>query len=306
MKRNGAWPEEIVLVGRLWTMEELGHIEEVIRMFPKLSHRELALTLCETLEWHAPNGKPKLESCLALLRKLEANGWVNLPKEKHPMARTHSRKETITVSTATEPETELGASVSTHSPIELEPVRKREEIRLWNEYIERYHMLGYKRPFGAHQRYFIWSRSLNRRLGCMLFAASAWALAERDAWIGWNKQDRAQRLHLIVNNTRFLIFPWVKVRNLASKALSLATKQVPVDWRNRYGFEPALLETFVDMAHYQGTCYQAANWVLLGETRGRGRMDRYTQHLSSPKHIYVYPLRRDFRALLCGESGGAQ
>jgi len=121
-----------------------------------------------------------------------------------------------------------------------------------------------------------------------LFAASAWALADRDHWIGWNEADRSQRLHLIVNNTRFLIFPWVKVKNLASKALSLAVRQVPIDWQERYGFTPVLLETFVDIAQYQGTCYKAANWMLLGETSGRGRMDRYTQYLSSTKHIYVY------------------
>ncbi len=130
--------------------------------------------------------------------------------------------------------------MSAYEPIQLEPVRLKKEIRLWNEYIERYHTLGYKRPFGAHQRYFIWSRTLNRRLGCMLFSACAWALAERDAWIGWSKEDRGQRLSYIVNNTRFLIFPWVKVKNLASKALALAVRQVPIDWQERYGFTPVL------------------------------------------------------------------
>ena len=110
----------------------------------------------------------------------------------------------------------------------------------------------------------------------------------------------------MVNNTRFLIFPWVKVKNLASKALSLAARQVSADWREQYGFKPVLLETFVDEGLYQGTCYQAANWLLLGQTTGRGRMDRYHQHLSSPKRIYVYPLRRDFRAILRGESGDAK
>jgi len=140
-----------------------------------------------------------------------------------------------------------------------------------------------------------------RRLGCMLFSAAAWALAERDAWIGWSKQERSQRLHLIVNNTRFLIFPWVKVKNLASKALSLAAKQIRVDFKERYGYEPVLLETFVYTQHYKGTCYKAANWISLGLTAGRGRMDRYAQYLSTPKQIFVYPLVSGFRAHLCGE-----
>jgi len=268
-----------------------------------LSQKELAHTLCETLSWYGPNGKPKLESCRELLRKLEAKEWIRLPEKRKA---TSSGKETVIIGTATEPEEELRGSVSAYAPIQLEPVRVQKEIRLWNEYVERYHMLGYRRPFGAHQRYFIWSRSLNRRLGCMLFSACAWALAERDAWIGWSKEDRGQRLSYIVNNSRFLIFPWVKVKNLASKALALAVRQVPMDWQERYGFKPVLLETFVDINKYQGTCYKAANWMLLGETAGRGRMDRYTQYLSCPKHIYVYPLRRDFRAILCGESRGVQ
>lgn len=297
------WPEEVFLNGRIFTREELEHIKEVIRLFPRLSQKELAHTLCETLSWYGPNGKPKLESCRELLRKLEAKEWIRLPEKRRA---TSSGKETVIIGTATEPEEELRGSVPTYDPIQLEPVRVQKEIRLWNEYIERYHMLGYRRPFGAHQRYFIWSRSLNRRLGCMLFSACAWALAERDAWIGWSKEDRGQRLSYIVNNTRFLIFPWVKVKNLASKALSLAVRQVPMDWQERYGFKPVLLETFVDIARYQGTCYKAANWMLLGKTAGRGRMDRYSQYLSSPKHIYVYPLRRDFQAILCGESRGVQ
>lgn len=293
--------DSILLSGRRFTLQEMGEIKEIIRLFPKLSQHELAKTICETISWYAPNGKYKLEACLQLLGKLESGGEVELP----PKRKWNSQG---TKQTGFGKQTDRGAdvnqAVSNVSPIELEPIRDPASIRLWNEYIERYHMLGYKRPFGAHQRYFIWSRSLNQRLGCILFSASAWALSERDAWIGWSREERSQRLSYIVNNTRFLIFPWVKVKNLASKALSLAARQVPVDWQERYGFEPVLLETFVDTVHYPGTCYKAANWILLGETAGRGRMDRYTQYLSSPKHIYVYPLCRDFRAILCGESRG--
>jgi len=127
-------------------------------------------------------------------------------------------------------------------------------MRLWNEYMERYHILGYKRPFGAHQRYFILSRD-ERFLGCVLFSASAWALKARDEWIGWTEVDRSLRVNLIVNNTRFLIFPWVHVKNLASRALSLAVKRIGYDWQARYGYSPVLLETFVDAEKYHGTCY---------------------------------------------------
>ncbi|MEW5817492.1 MAG: Druantia anti-phage system protein DruA [Spirochaetota bacterium] len=165
--------------------------------------------------------------------------------------------------------------------------------------------LSIRLPFGAHQRYFILSRD-ERFLGCILFSAAAWALEARDQWIGWTQNDRSRRLHLVVNNARYLIFPWVHVKNLASKALSLAAKQIGYDWQERYGYSPVLLETFVDPEEYRGTCYKAANWVMLGWTAGRGRMDRYKQYLSSPKHIYVYPLHRDFRSILRGESGDAK
>ncbi|QSQ08321.1 hypothetical protein H0A61_00643 [Koleobacter methoxysyntrophicus] len=289
----------VLLYGRMFTDEELQDIIEMVRLFPNLSRHELAQTICECLSWKAPNGRYKIDACRKLLNRLEKEKAIVLPEKRKIKPRA---REQIVPGQKTEPEPEIRGTVSEYN-IELESVRSKEGIHLWNEYVERYHMLGYKRPFGAHQRYFIWSSSPEkRRLGCILFSAAAWALAKRDAWIGWNKEERSQRLHLIVNNSRFLIFPWVKVKNLASKVLSLAARQVPVDWRERYGFEPVLLETFVDVELYQGTCYQAANWVCLGQTTGRGRMDRFNQHLSSPKWIYMYPLRHDFRAILCGES----
>lgn len=297
--------EATLLSGRWFSEQELQDVKYIVRMFPQLSRYELAKTICEGLSWVAPNGKYKIEACQQLLEKLEKQSEIVLPKKRttKPLA----PEEQILTGEQTEGNPDLHGIVGDVSPIKLEAVRSRDSIRLWNEYVERYHVLGYKRPFGAHQRYFIWSgNEPKQRLGCLLFSASSWALSERDTWIGWNKEARSQRLHLIVNNSRFLIFPWVKVKNLASKVLSLAARQVPVDWHERYGFEPVLLETFVDVELYQGTCYQAANWVYLGQTTGRGRMDRHHQHLSSPKRIYMYPLRRDFRAILCGEGGNAQ
>jgi hypothetical protein len=183
-------------------------------------------------------------------------------------------------------------------------VQTKKERDLWNEFIERHHYLGYKRPFGAHQRYFIVSKSgEDRRLGCLLFSASAWALDCRDAWTGWSKRDRSKRLHLIVNNSRFLLFPWIRVKNLASHVLSLAVKRVPKDWEERYRYRPVLLETFVDPEQYEGTSYQAANWIFLGRTTGRGRMDsQHKRHGLSPKLIYVYPLEKHFRSHLKGEA----
>lgn len=287
-----------LLCGREFTAQEIQDIEETVESCG-LSWYELLQTICEHLEWVTPAGRYKLDSCAKALKKLEAEGLVKLPAKRRCQGRSHE----IDLGERTDPQNEVRGTVRDVAPVDLRPVWSKDEMRLWDEYVDRYHALGYKRPFGAHQRYFIEQRT-GQRLGCLLFASSAWALAQRDQWIGWSETDRAQRLNWVVANTRFLIFPWVRVRNLASTALSLAARRIGQDWQERYGYAPVLLETFVDGERYRGTCYQAANWIRLGTTAGRGRMDRYKEYLSSPKIIYVYPLRPDFRSRLRGESQG--
>jgi hypothetical protein len=289
-----------LLVGRDFTEAELALVREVVALFSRLSRKELAATLCEHLGWATPAGRLKVESCLELLSKLEAEGEIKLL----PKARRAKRKESAPLlSERTDPPgRELAGELWEFEPVRVEPAQDKEGMWLWNEYIQRYHPLGYRRPFGAHQRYFIVCGG-GELLGCISFAASAWAVEARDRWIGWSHADRSRRLHLVVNNNRFLIFPWVKVKNLASRVLALAVRRIRDDWQARYGYRPVLLETFVDLRH-TGTCYRAANWIELGQTAGRGRMDRHTRYLSTPKRIYVYPLVREFRAVLCGKEAG--
>ncbi|MBS4020883.1 MAG: DUF4338 domain-containing protein [Dethiobacter sp.] len=291
----------IFLFGRDFTELDLWIVKETVRRFPRLSQKELAHTICENLQWFAPNGNNKVDSCVQLLKKLEYQGVIKLPAKWN---KGGPKDQRIPPTLQTDAPGEIITDLS-QVGVRVQPVRESCQIRLWNEYVERYHILGYKRPFGAHQRYFIVSHD-ERFLGCILFSAAAWALEARDQWIGWTQTDRSKRLHLVANNTRFLIFPWVKVKNLASKSLSLVIKRIGADWQERYSCQPVLLETFVDKEKYHGTCYRAGNWVYLGETAGRGRMDRHKQYLSSPKHIYVYPLNRDFRSILRGESGCSQ
>ena len=284
------------LSGRYFTAEEIEQIRETVHEFPKLSRKELVLTICEHLEWVTPAGRNKFDSCAKALAKLEQEGLLKLPT-KRPWA---VRSQKVVVGAETDPEGELTGTVRDVAPVEVRPVTERVELRLWNGYVQRYHVLGFRRPFGAHQRYFVMGGG-GRRLGCLLFASSAWALAERDRWIGWTERDRAQRLNWVVANTRFVLFPWVKVRNLASTALSLVARRIRSDWQERYGYAPVLLETFVEADRYRGTCYRAANWIRLGMTAGRGRMDRQVRYPSTPKLIYVYPLVEDFRSYLRGE-----
>lgn len=291
--------EKRLISGREFSEAELNQVRETVAMFRNLSQLELTYTLCEHLEWKAPNGQPKLHACKQLLKLLEESGEVVLPPKQ--LARLRGKDRAIEVGSRTDPPCERITEMAAVLPIKVEPVRSRSSMGLWNEYVERYHPLGYKRPFGAHERYFVWSRE-GAVLGCLLFAASAWALADRDKWIGWSEIDRSKRLHLVVNNTRFLILDWVSVPNLASKVLALVARRITGDWEERYGFAPVLLETFVDGALYRGTCYRAANWVYVGTTAGRGRMDRYSQYLSTPKLTFMYPLRPDFRTVLCVDS----
>jgi hypothetical protein len=288
--------QRLLLSGRYFTAEEIKQIQETVRVFSALSWTELLQTICEHLDWVTPTGRYKVGSCAKALQKLEGEGLVKLP-DRLP-GRGHQQK--VVIGAQTDPEQCLIGDVGDIAPVSVEPAIGQSSLRLWNEYVERYHSLGYRRPFGAHQRYFIIGGG--RRLGCLMFAASAWALAERDRWIGWTEQDRALRLNLVVANTRFLMFPWVRLKNLASTALSLAAKRIAQDWQVRYGYAPVLLETFVDADRYRGTSYVAANWIRLGVTAGRGRMDRWTQYLSTPKVIYVYPLVANFRSFLRQES----
>ncbi len=284
---------KLFLSGREFTGKEIQDIQETIESCG-LSWHELLHTICEHLDWVTPAGRNKVGSCARALKKLEVRGLVKLPETRA----CKGRSQEIELEEGTSPAEEIKGTVRDYEPIELEPVTSKELVRLWNEYVERYHTLGYKRPFGAHQRYFILGKS-GRRLGCLLFASSAWALAVRDQWIGWTERDRAEHLNRVVANTRFLIFPWVQIRNLASKALALAAQRIAADWQQRYGYAPVLLETFVEVGRYPGTSYQAANWIPLGLTAGRGRMDRHTRCLERIKKIYVYPLVPDFRAHLC-------
>jgi hypothetical protein len=164
----------------------------------------------------------------------------------------------------------------------------------FKQLIERWHYLGYRIHFGAHMNYLVESQRLpGQFLACLQFSSPAWKMAPRDAWIGWSAEERKRNLQFIVSNSRFLIPPFVTVRGLASKILSLAAHHLSKDWEHLYGYRPLLMETLVERARFSGTCYKAANWIHLGYTQGRGRMDRdHAAHGQSVKDIYVYPLSR--------------
>lgn len=288
--------EETIMTfsGRKFTAEEIELIKWTRKKYPLLSRTELARTICEFLDWTTPAGIAKTNQSLRFLEKLEEAGLIVLPPLV-PLKRKPKKSEIVDFNIDTTP---ITGDLKDQLPIHLEIARAGMSFKLWRRYINDYHMIGDKQVFGSQISYFI--KSKETVLGCIQFSASSWALSSRDKWIGWNVEDRKQRLHLIVNNSRFLILPWVNIKNLASKVLSIAIKQIQEDWLREYCYAPVLLETFVDTAHFAGTCYKASNWIYLGETQGRGRMDREKEYGLSRKAIYMYPLQKDFKDCLKG------
>ena len=266
-----------------------------MQTFSRLSRNELALTVCEHLDWTTPRGTLKVQSGLSLLDTLEDHGVITLPPKRVTKAPVR-RVPTFTEPPDSRPVEGPLASVT---PIALRLVTTPADRARWKAYLQTYHYLGYRHPFGAHLGYLIVSEPRQQELGGFVFAASAaWALAPRDQWIGWDTTHRQKLLSLVLSNDRFVIFPWVTVPNLASHVLSLATTHIADDWGSLHGYRPVLIETFVDPTRYSGTGYQAANWTHLGQTQGRGRDDPRHACRETKKDIYVYPLRRDWRQCL--------
>ena len=281
--------------GQVVSKDQLYEIDEIVSTFPKLSRAELANTICEIFSWKRPTGKLKAIECRQFLERLDAKGIIQLPACRKQYAK--GTKTNISRSKQADPQATVSVKLRELFPLLLAKVKTREQRQLWYEYIDRYHYLGYQLPFGAQLRYFIQSGKRHAViLGCLQFSSPAWKMAPRDEWIQWTDEQRKSNLQKIINNSRFLIFPWVKVKNLASSVLALAVKTVPDDWQSCYGYRPVLMETLVDQKRFKGTCYKAANWTYVGSTTGRGRMDRENKrHGMAVKEIYVYPLYNRFR-----------
>jgi len=282
--------ESLTFYGRAFSIGELELMRSLAQEFSALAVTEIAQTICELLDWRRPTGRLKNHECRQLLERLAAEGLLRLPALRKTGGRGARRAAVLTES-CLEP-SPVECSARECEPLELALVEGKQESRRWREYVERHHYLGCRVPFGANLRY--WARNRQRELACLLWTSPAWKMRARDEWIGWTDQQRQRNLQSVVNNSRFLILPWVHVKGLASKTLALNARRLPHDWEVRYGSRPLLLETLVDAARFRGTCYRAANWICIGQTAGRGRMDReHQKHHQHVKDIYVYPLTHD-------------
>ena len=279
--------------GRDFTLADLDAIRQLIAAFPQASRAELSRQVATSLGWRGPGGAPKAMSCRVAMLRMAADGLLRLLAPRH---RNSNRRSYAPRTPATDPGPPLTAPVHRLGPLRLDLVAGRTESDLWNEHIARYHYLGYRRLPGAQLRYV--ARTEGRLLALLGFGAAAWSLAPRDRWIGWTPEQREHHLHLLANNARFLILPWIDSHNLASKLLALTARRLADDWAARYAYRPVLLETFVDANRFPGTCYRAANWLHVGTTAGRGKLDRNHTARLPRKDIYLYPLTQDCRNLL--------
>lgn len=281
--------------GRIFSLSEIEWIRSFITSHPHCNRLELSKIVCRQLQWLRPDSRLKDMSCRVAMLRMHRDGLICLPP---PQKRNGNKNNSPKLTPASDRQKSICCPAHEFGKLLLRPVSTKQDSSLWNELIQRYHYLGHKALPGAQMRYLIFSDS-GVLLAAMGFAAAAWKVAGRDRFIGWSHQQRLTKLHLIVNNARFLILPWITSKNLASHILSCAAKQLPRDWLNHYSYQPVLMETFVQKDRFKGTCYRAANWICLGQTQGRGKLDRCHIHPLPIKDIFIYPLNKSFRKILC-------
>jgi len=277
--------------GRDFSDAEMELIRALIAEEPRRNRAVLSREICERFNWRKENGGLKDMSARVAMLRMQDDGLIQLP----PPRSIQRNKITIPFTPATEPGMERCEPVHALPPLELRLVTKATS-KLWNEYMHRYHYLGYKNLPGAQLRYFVMAGE--QILALLSFSASAWQCAPRDQHIGWTHEQRKRNLHLIINNSRFLILPWIQSKNLASKILAKTAKRIGSDWQHRYHYRPVLLETFVEKERFLGTCYKAANWQLLGQTKGRGKLGKPGVISTPIKEIWVYPMHRNYDTIL--------
>jgi hypothetical protein len=284
--------------GRGITDADVACIRQLIAAHPAASRRALSEQLCAAWNWHQPNGAPCAMICRGLMLALHRAGHIQLPPVRrvnpNPLARRGpERRRPLPARVDPRP---LCTDLATLRPLEIRQVRGTGEEALCNSLLAQYHPLGYTHLVGEQLKYVAYSRG--RPLACLAWSSAPRHLGPRDRFIGWSAEARRRNLRFLAYNPRFLILPWVRVPHLASHLLGQMARVLPADWQRVYGHPVHFLETFVDPTRSRGTCYRAANWLLLGRTTGRGKDDHTNRPNRSRKDILGYPLTPRFRELL--------
>jgi Domain of unknown function (DUF4338) len=280
--------------GRIITAEDITFIQQLIANHPESSRRQLSAKLCEAWQWKQANGVPREMVCRGLLLMLHRAGEIELPpvrfRTRNPLA-DRPRPASMLID-----QTPIEGPLKGILPIRLEQVRRTADEVLFNSLIEDHHYLGYEQPVGEHLKYVVSGQG--RPIACVAWSSAPRHLGCRDRFIGWTGEARRRNIRFVAYNTRFLILPWIRIPHLASHILGQMARAVSKDWEQLYSHPIYFLETFVDTERFQGTCYRAANWIVLGETSGRGNNDQTHRQNRSIKRMMGYPLTPRFRKLL--------
>lgn len=272
---------------------EIQFIQTLIRDNPTWHRTRLSKELCSLWNWTDPKGSIRDMACRNFLLKLHLSGKIELP----PKRRT-APKRTVGTPWVDHDVLPISGKLKRLQPLRVEIVQSpSKNYRLFQCFLDRYHYLPFNGTVGKNIRYLIYDR-FNRPISCICFESASWSVKKRDAFIGWSNTQRKDKLDLVANNSRFLIFPWVQIPNLASHILRLISKRLSDDWQKKYYHPIYLLETFVERQRFRGVCYQAAGWTLVGQTTGRTRNDRYHRIDAAIKDVYVLPIEKQFRRLL--------
>ncbi len=280
--------------GRAVTDEDAAFIRGFIATHPTATRRALSIKLCEAWNWVQPNGAPRDMVCRGLLLALHRAGHIELPLPRYVLSQAPSKRHTpapVAIDTAP-----LRDTLDAIRPLTFRQVRRTNQEPLFNSLIEEHHYLGYTQPVGEHLKYLVYSKE--RPIACLAWSSAPRHLGCRDRFIGWSAEARRQNIRFIAYNMRYLILPWVEVPHLASHVLGRMARILPRDWEQVYGHPVYFLETFVDPQRFRGTCYRAANWVLLGSTTGRGKDDQTGRPNRTLKDVWGLGLCRRFRERL--------
>jgi hypothetical protein len=277
--------------GRTISQSDLAVIKQIISTHSDRSRRFISQEVCRRWNWRQTNGLLKDMVCRSLLLLLESKGLIKLPPRKsNPPNPLANRKKPLRI---TVHKVAVECSLNELYPIDLKQVRRTAQEKLFNSLISEYHYLGYTQPVGEHLKYIAFSNG--RPIACLAWSSAPWYIGARDRFIGWSPETRQNNLHLIINNTRFLVLPWVEVSHLASHLLALNRCRLSQDWQRIYHHPVYLLESFVDTERFKGTCYKADNWIYVGKTTGLGKLSKSNKPTLSKKAVYLYPLTKDFR-----------
>ncbi|HDZ26167.1 MAG TPA: DUF4338 domain-containing protein [Candidatus Aminicenantes bacterium] len=283
--------KQMVIQGRHISIIDIKVIRKLIKKNPSWKRTRVSKELCKKWNWYTPYGQMKDMACRTLLLKLERSGHITLPPSQNPKINSYRNKQVQYALHSSDP---IQTELKTLMPVHLEVVSEKQHLGLFKTFISLYHYLGYSGTVGENIKYMAFDRRGNP-LGCFLFGSAAWKVEPRDSFIGWDAKTRERNLPFITNNMRFLLLPWVRVKHLASHLLGKVARRISDDWIEKYKHPIHLLETFIEQSRFTGISYKAANWIFVGQTKGRTRNDRHTSIHVPIKGIYLYPLSKTYR-----------